>query len=273
MFNPSLYVKQNNLQRRDAALVLQDLIHRMSWNQEENILDVGCGPGDVTVSVLSNYLPDDVTIVGCDISENMIKYAQATYENKRFKFRQLDVGNSNIWMNWDEESFDKIFSFYCLHWVKDLKQAAENMNTMLKNGGELVTLTPITHPFFELFRKIYDDPKWREQMKVMKTYDTIFKSFDHQEYLQVLESSGFEIISADVKERNYTHTSLEEFLEYLESVNPFVKRVSGNKLKELTEDCVKIMLQEGLLKRKKNDNVVHEFTTLTVHARKVKQAI
>lgn len=72
MFNPSLYVKQNNLQRRDAALVLQDLIHRMSWNQEENILDVGCGPGDVTVSVLSNYLPDDVTIVRIQALHNCI---------------------------------------------------------------------------------------------------------------------------------------------------------------------------------------------------------
>lgn len=64
----------------------------------------------------------------------------------------------------------------------------------------------------------------------MKTYDTIFKSFDHQEYLQVLESSGFEIISADVKERNYTHTSLEEFLG---KSNIFSMRVPDKSFKGL----------------------------------------
>nr|QAB35587.1 juvenile hormone acid O-methyltransferase [Cyrtorhinus lividipennis] len=272
MFNPTLYVKQNALQKRDVGLVLQDVIHRLQWDQEERILDVGCGPGDITTSVLSNYLPEDVSIVGCDISENMIKYAQASYESKRFSFKQLDVGNANIWMNWDEESFDKIFSFYCLHWVKDLRQAAENMNCLLRKGGELITFTPITHPFFELFRKIYSNPKWREQMKVMKTYDALFKSFDHHEYLQILESSGFEIISAEEREWSFTHSTMEEFLDYLESVNPFVKHVSPSKAKELIEDSAAILLQEGHLKKKKNENVVHEYTTLTVHARKVRHA-
>uniref|UniRef100_A0A146L2U7 Putative methyltransferase 235L n=1 Tax=Lygus hesperus TaxID=30085 RepID=A0A146L2U7_LYGHE len=212
MFNPTLYVKQNQLQRRDVGLVLQDMIHRLQWNQEEHILDVGCGPGDITTSVLSNYLPDDVTIVGCDISENMIKYAQDTFGSKRFNFKQLDVGNSNIWMNWEEESFDKIFSFYCLHWVKDLKQAAENMNTLLKKGGELITFTPVSHPFFELFKKIYNDPKWREQMKVMKTYDALYRGFDHDQYLETLKATGFEILSAEVREWSYSHASMEQFL-------------------------------------------------------------
>uniref|UniRef100_A0A0A9VZ15 Putative methyltransferase 235L n=2 Tax=Lygus hesperus TaxID=30085 RepID=A0A0A9VZ15_LYGHE len=271
MFNPTLYVKQNQLQRRDVGLVLQDMIHRLQWNQEEHILDVGCGPGDITTSVLSNYLPDDVTIVGCDISENMIKYAQDTFGSKRFNFKQLDVGNSNIWMNWEEESFDKIFSFYCLHWVKDLKQAAENMNTLLKKGGELITFTPVSHPFFELFKKIYNDPKWREQMKVMKTYDALYRGFDHDQYLETLKATGFEILSAEVREWSYSHASMEQFLEYLESVNPFVKRVNEEKAKELIEDCAAILLEAGHLKKKKNENVVHEYTTLTVHARKLFQ--
>lgn len=61
--------------------------------------------------------------VGCDISEAMIMYAQKKYGNNQFSFKQLDISNSNIWMNWEEGIFDKIFSFYCLHWVTDQRYA------------------------------------------------------------------------------------------------------------------------------------------------------
>ena len=52
MQNAALYATSNAMQRRDAAVVLASHISAMTWEEEENILDVGCGSGDVTSSLL-----------------------------------------------------------------------------------------------------------------------------------------------------------------------------------------------------------------------------
>lgn len=142
MNNPELYTNVNALQKRDAQEVLEEVKDLLPWSIGENVLDVGCGPGDLTTSLLTSYLANDYRVVstlqnkqqeetnddiiiniiiqvGCDISEAMVKYAQAKYGNDQFCFKQLDISNGNIWMNWEEGIFDKVYSFYCLHWVKD----------------------------------------------------------------------------------------------------------------------------------------------------------
>ena len=72
MQNAPLYAASNQMQRRDAGLVLASHLPRMDWSQAEDqvscdwsrarqysaligrqrILDVGCGSGDVTSSLL-----------------------------------------------------------------------------------------------------------------------------------------------------------------------------------------------------------------------------
>jgi len=58
---PELYVEDNGLQRRDATDLLNKFIGKMTWKPNEIILDVGCGPGDVTFEILFNLLKNKIT--------------------------------------------------------------------------------------------------------------------------------------------------------------------------------------------------------------------
>jgi juvenile hormone acid methyltransferase len=93
----------------------------MSWKTGDRVLDLGCGPGGVTTQVLMPRLPADFgLLLGADLSANMIQYASKTYEHSKLRFTQFDLtkdlGNTSQLRPSD---FDKIFSFFCLHWISD----------------------------------------------------------------------------------------------------------------------------------------------------------
>jgi juvenile hormone acid methyltransferase len=93
----------------------------MSWKTGEQVLDVGCGPGNMTTQVLMPRLPADFgLLVGADLSDDMIQYASKTYTHPKMRFIQFDltedIGNTS---QLQPSSFDKIFSFFLLHWIAD----------------------------------------------------------------------------------------------------------------------------------------------------------
>jgi juvenile hormone acid methyltransferase len=121
MNDAKLYDSNHGLQERDDTKVLSEYINSMSWKTGDRVLDLGCGPGSVTTQVLMPRLPADFGIlVGADLSADMIQYASKTYSHSKLRFTQFDlvkdIGNTS---QVRPLSFDKIFSFYCLHWIPD----------------------------------------------------------------------------------------------------------------------------------------------------------
>ena len=85
------------------------------------MLDLGCGPGNVTRQVLMPRLPEDFgLLVGADMSDNMIQYAREMYTHSKLRFIQFDLTKDiENTTQLRPSGFDKIFSFYCLHWIPD----------------------------------------------------------------------------------------------------------------------------------------------------------
>lgn len=65
MENPKLYNNENSMQRRDAGDVLTHFLSKMFWKPNEIVLDVGCGPGDVTYEILYPFLQDKIEKLVC----------------------------------------------------------------------------------------------------------------------------------------------------------------------------------------------------------------
>lgn len=63
--------------------------------------------------------------LGADISEKMILFAKNTFENDRMEFTTLDISADNVTEVLGKEKFDKVFSFYCLHWIPDQRYIKE----------------------------------------------------------------------------------------------------------------------------------------------------
>ena len=105
----------------------QDLIELLNPRQGENILDVGCGTGD-----LANTLYGlGVNIVGVDHSANMI--AQAENKFPHIAFHVVDANTLPY-----ENEFDAVFSNATLHWIKTPKTVLQSIHRSLKNGGRFV---------------------------------------------------------------------------------------------------------------------------------------
>lgn len=78
-------------------------------------------------------------------------------------FKVLDIRNVDDCKNYSE-SFDKIFSFFCLHWVQNKEEALFNMHSMLKRGGELLIHFLLLNPIVELYKHL--DDEWQVYIKV-----------------------------------------------------------------------------------------------------------
>lgn len=112
-----LYQNYNSLTRRDAKNCLDDYTPRLTWKVNDRILDIGCADGSVT-KILTTYLPDNYeVIIGCDINSKVIKHANICYANEKMKFIVLDIESELP--KYLLESFDHVFSFYTLHWIRN----------------------------------------------------------------------------------------------------------------------------------------------------------
>jgi juvenile hormone acid methyltransferase len=63
---PEQYIKNNGLQRKNAEDTSNTYIQRMVWKSNEIILDIGCGPGDVTSDILYPLIMNNINhLVSC----------------------------------------------------------------------------------------------------------------------------------------------------------------------------------------------------------------
>ena len=110
-----------DLTGKDVTKVLSEHINKMSWKTGDRVLDVGCGPGSVTTQVLIPRLPEDFgLLVGADMSAKMIQYASETYTHPKLRFTQFDITKDiENTSQLRPSDYDKIFSFFCLHWIPD----------------------------------------------------------------------------------------------------------------------------------------------------------
>lgn len=57
---PELYIKENGIQRKNAKDITLKYIEKMIWRPNEIVLDIGCGPGDVTSEIIYPFLENKI---------------------------------------------------------------------------------------------------------------------------------------------------------------------------------------------------------------------
>jgi len=109
---------------------IDHLIHikRYEWAKDYlkdlKVLDNGCGTGYGTYFLAKNNLKE---IIGIDISEASIKYAQEKYKAKNLIYKQMN----SISLNLRDNYFDAIISFDVIEHI-DKKQQKEYLSEIVK---------------------------------------------------------------------------------------------------------------------------------------------
>jgi trans-aconitate 2-methyltransferase len=211
-WNPDVYLTFADQRTRPAA----DLLARVPAQHPENVIDLGCGPGNSTGLLAARW--PKAQLEGLDSSAEML--AEAGKSGVAAEWVLADLAR------WTPKTpYDVIFSNATFQWVPDQAALFPKMMTFVKPGGVFAFQVPVNYdaPSHVLMRETANDPRWREKLKSMReiergkadAYYGILKphaaSLDiwKTEYLQILEGE-------DAVYRWVSGTGLRPFVQALE---------------------------------------------------------
>jgi len=110
------------------------VLERLALEGHELVLDVGCGTGRLTETLLER-LPSG-RVMGIDLSSNMLQVAR-DFLRPRFG-TQIQLVLADAAQLPSHEKADAIFSTATFHWVRDHPQLFRSLYATLKPGGYVV---------------------------------------------------------------------------------------------------------------------------------------
>jgi SAM-dependent methyltransferase len=101
----------------------------------DHVLDVGCGPGTITLDVARAVAPGRV--VGLDYVAHRIAKARALAAEQSCQNVSFETEDANN-LPFEDETFDVVYSHTVLHYFWNPEQALSEQKRVLKTGGWLV---------------------------------------------------------------------------------------------------------------------------------------
>ncbi len=166
----------------------QELIQFLDPQEDECILDLGCGSGQLTNEISKS----GARVIGIDSSNEMVSEAKNNYPNLQFFVK--DATSFQF-----ERPFDAIFSNAVLHWVKNSKSAILSMYENLKPGGRLVLEFGGKDNVKTIIESVKNSLKQRGYIKNTTIKNWYFPTIN--EYTILLENNGFEVNFAQLYDR------------------------------------------------------------------------
>jgi trans-aconitate 2-methyltransferase len=187
-----------------------DLTARVGAAEPGYVVDMGCGPGNLTAALAERW--PMATVVGVDSSPEMIEAARAwvkpvavvatgsgtivTNHAPGLSFMRDDV------RHWKPQALpDVIVSNAVLQWVPEQDELLVQWAAMLAGGGWLAIQVPgnFDQPMYVILRELIETPRWRP---LLRDVDLNRQSARAAEYTELLAQAGCEV---DAWETTYLH--------------------------------------------------------------------
>jgi len=140
----------------ERALPFHHLVAAVAHLGPKRVLDIGCGPGALTATLLERWPAAD--ILGIDSSAEMIELACRRSVPDRLAFELADI---TVWT--PDSRFDMVVSNACLHWIPDHRRLLPRLVSMLTDQGTLAFQVPANHdqPSHRLLLDLCNSETWR----------------------------------------------------------------------------------------------------------------
>ena len=134
-----------------------DLAGRIACNTPQDVLDLGCGPGNSS-RVVAGRVPG-ARIRGIDSSPEMVAAARANHPD--LEFALCDAGRELGRLG--HNCFDVVFSNACIQWIPDHPELLRNMLGLLRPGGVLAVQTPMNYeePIHRIIAELVAGTTWK----------------------------------------------------------------------------------------------------------------
>lgn len=174
-----------------------DLISRIGAESPASVVDLGCGPGNLT-ALLADRWPD-AEVIGIDASPEMIAKAESAVSPVDGRSTpSFQVGDLRSWR--PPAPVDVLVSNATLQWVPDHLQLLPQLYRQVAAGGWLAVQVPgnFDEPSHALRRELEQQPPYAEYLHGVDRPG----SHDPQVYLEALAGLGAEV---DAWETTYLH--------------------------------------------------------------------
>jgi ubiquinone/menaquinone biosynthesis C-methylase UbiE len=248
MHAPEKYEGNKSVARRDIEEAMTDLIQRMKFTRKEVILDYGCGAGSTGFKFFKPIAEEyDSFIHAVDISSEMIQHAKENFSHDRVRFTQGNILEENFPLK--DVQFDRIFSAYVFHYIKDYKEAMRRLFKMLKPGGEFGFSALARSNLFKMYSVIGEDPRFKKYMEGYQQFvpqwfeEKESAEHAHECFIKTAEEAGFVIKYSKISYQTFFHPKIDTLIELYLALNPYV----NNFPKELLGE-VRAAIKSGMLK-------------------------
>jgi ubiquinone/menaquinone biosynthesis C-methylase UbiE len=149
------------------------------------VLDVGCGPGDLSIRISQQCHE----VQGVDVTPEMIQIAEekAACAPANVSFQQADACD----LPFENYSFDTVMSINALQAMIRPEMALMEMSRVLKPGGELLL---ITYCFGD---SSLSDSESLINWTIKYGAQPVWQSFKLTQLVDLLQTNGFEVVEAD----------------------------------------------------------------------------
>jgi trans-aconitate 2-methyltransferase len=223
MWDPGLYLRYGDERSRPFG----DLLARVGATKPRAVVDLGCGPGNLTATLPRRW--PDARVEGIDSSPEMVTRARelnagigsTSSSSGTIAFAAGDV------RDWSPApDVDVVISNAVLQWVPGHEELLVRWAGQLAEGGWLAFQVPgnFDAPSHRALRAVAADPRWQSGLAEAVAPRTVL---DPEAYAQLLTGAGCEV---DAWETTYLHQLPAEA-----GVHPVLTWMEGTALRPVRE--------------------------------------
>ena len=239
-----IWVERQNAMDTMLSPLGEAALNKLNFNEEENVLDIGCGCGHTTLNIAKRIGPSG-NVTGLDISEPMLKRAKESAVEMSITntlFKCVDVQTEDL----GDQIYSAAFSRFGVMFFENSIAAFKNINKSLISGGYLSFVcwqSPAVNPWQSLF--IQEVKKFLDLPSPPPRSPGPFAFMESEYVSSILEESKFQDITIEGHEAEvnmFSGRSLSDSVKDYISINPVVTQM----LKESSENQIAEIVNSGI---------------------------
>ncbi|WP_103670602.1 trans-aconitate 2-methyltransferase [Pseudanabaena sp. BC1403] len=238
------------------------LLSSLNLKGDETILDICCGDGKLTAAI--SLLVPNGSVVGIDISEEIINFATSKFPRSVYSNLDFEIGDAKK-MDFYER-FDLVVSFGSLHAITEHETILKRIYTSLKQHGRLaIQFAGKAKPndFQSLIITLLKSEKWKSQL----TEEVTYSFYEIEEYREILNLCKLHNAKIDISIGESKYQRKEDFYSYsYDAWLSLSSRIPEDLYASFIDDLVELYIQYN---PPDDNNILHvKFICLEVTATK-----
>lgn len=277
-------LSQFSIGKRILSILESHIVNR--GNIPTKLLDIGCGPGNLTNEIYNSLNKHNVKITGMDVDQDALTKA-------KFKYKNISFIQNDIYHPLKLDEYDYIFSNEVLHWMpkvperllvqehilyyffeqrvkeeyknwglSNYKVSFNNIYRFLAPGGKAFLQFGLNHQLFNVYRTINEilRENFREHCKEI-VYPLFYPELE--EVIEIAEGVGFKVLHAQLMKEDLVEEDAEQIFNFIHgfSSNYLIQQLGNDQAETFFANLKKYFHEQDLASIKK-DGWYHGFFVL-----------